>query len=62
MGIIITDQSGLADATTYYFKVNSVEYSITTGVSPTYQDVIDLIDAALDSAGFGAKTYGTPPP
>jgi len=56
-----TDQSGLADSTTYYFKVNSVEYDITTSVSPTYQDVANLMDTALDSAGFSAVIVGTAP-
>ena len=55
MGIIATDPSGLADTTTYYFKVNGVEYDITTGSSSTYVDVAALIDTALDGAGFGAK-------
>lgn len=52
MGIDSTLQSGLSDATTYYFKVNDVEYSITTGTGPTFQDVANLLDTALDAAGF----------
>jgi len=55
VGITATEPSGLADSTTYYFKVDSVEYDITTDVSPTYEDVATLIDTALDGAGFGAK-------
>lgn len=55
MGIVATDPSGLADTTTYYFKVNGTEYDITTGASPTYEDVANLIDVAISGAGFGAK-------
>jgi len=42
-----TDFSGLFDHTTYYFKVNSIEYSITTDSAPTFQDVANLINSAL---------------
>jgi hypothetical protein len=60
-GIIATDPSGLANSTTYYFKVNNVQYSIITGVSPTFQDVANLMDVALDSAGFSVTIVGTAP-
>ena len=60
MGIISTDLSGLADSTTYYFKVNDVEYNITTGVSPTFADVASLVDATLDAAGFSAYLVEDP--
>jgi hypothetical protein len=55
VGIIATDPSGLSDSTTYYFKVNGVEYDITTGTSPTFEDVAGLLHTALNGAGFGAK-------
>lgn len=60
MGIISTDHSGLADSTTYYFKVNGVEYDITTGTSPTFADVTNLVDAAIDPAGLKAYLVQDP--
>ena len=57
-----TDLSGLSASTTYYFKVNTVEYSITTGGSPpTYAEVAGLMDAELISAGFRSIIVGTAP-
>lgn len=57
-----TDPSGLSASTTYYFKVNTVEYSITTGGSPpTYAEVANLMDAEITSAGFRAIIVGTAP-
>jgi hypothetical protein len=57
-----TDPSGLATTTTYYFKVNGVEYSILTGgTAPSFQDVADLIDTAISSAGFECKIVGDAP-
>jgi len=61
MGIIATDPSGLADSTTYYFKVNDVEYSITTSTGPTFQDVASLMDTALSGAGFDVFVVGVIP-
>jgi len=54
-----TDPSGLLAATIYYFKVNSVEYHIVTGAAaPEYQEVADLMDAALDGHGFSTVIAG----
>lgn len=56
MGIIATDDSGLPPTDTYYFKINGVEYDITTFEGTyTYEDVADLINTAISGAGFGAK-------
>lgn len=60
MGINASDFSGLADSTTYYFKVDGVEYSIETGSAPTYQDVANLVNAALYSANYTAVIVGDP--
>lgn len=46
------DASGLSGATTYYFKVNSIEYNITTVAALTHGDITTLVDAAIDSAGL----------
>jgi len=60
--MIATDPSGLQVTTTYYFKVNTVEYSILTGSpAPTFQEVADLMDAALTAASFSAVIIGTAP-
>lgn len=57
-----TDPSGLSTSTTYYFQVNSVEYSITTGsTTPTYEDVAQLMDSELQSVGFRAVIVGSAP-
>jgi hypothetical protein len=61
MGIIGTDFSGLANSTTYYFKINGTEYNITTGTGvlpyPSYQDVANLIEAVV-SPTFTCLLYG----
>jgi hypothetical protein len=58
MGINASDFSGLADSTTYYFKMNAVEFNITTGSAPTYQDVCTLVNAAIVPSGYSAFLVG----
>jgi len=58
MGINASDFSGLANSTTYYFKLDGYEYSITTGTSPTYQDVCTLVNAAITADGYSAFLVG----
>lgn len=43
--------TGLSATTQYYFKVDGVEYNITTGASVLYNDVIPLMNAQVRSAG-----------
>jgi hypothetical protein len=59
MGINASDFSGLADSTTYYFKVDGVEFSVETGTAPTYEDVANLVNAALYSANYTAAIVGS---
>jgi hypothetical protein len=47
--------SGLEANTTYYFKVNSVEYRIQTAASLTINDITILINLAIADAGFSAE-------
>lgn len=56
-----TDLSGLSDSTTYYFYVNNTEYSITTGTSPTYEDVNNLMNNAISGNGYESIIVGTSP-
>jgi len=57
-----TAPSGLQITTTYYFKVNTVEYNILTGdPAPTFQEVADLMDTALSSAEFSTVISGDVP-
>ena len=54
-GKFLSSATGLSNSTTYYFKVGldgatAVEFSITTVSATTYDDVIDLINAA--AVGF----------
>lgn len=57
-----TDPSGLQVTTTYYFKVNTVEYSILTGdPAPTFQEVADLMDTAVTGASFSVVIVGDAP-
>lgn len=56
-----TNPSGLANSTIYYFKVNGIEYSITTGVNPTYQDVASLMQSALEEDGYTVAVVGSAP-
>ena len=51
-----TTTSGLADSTQYYFKVNNIEYSITTITDTTHTDIAALIDTAIDTVDI-ACTY-----
>lgn len=54
-GLVIesTDDTGLLPNTIYYFKVNNIQYSITTGSGVvTYADLVTLMDASLNTAGF----------
>ena len=51
--------SGLNPSTTYYFKINGTEHSIITGSGTvTYQNVVDLMNAAV-GPNFFATTEGT---
>lgn len=54
MNIISTDDSGLTNDTSYTFKINDTEYTITTGAVGviTYADVVNLMDAEVDADGF----------
>lgn len=56
LNITDTDPSGLADNTEYHFKVNGIDYAITTSTSPTYSDVIGLMNAQL--TGFTVSSIG----
>jgi hypothetical protein len=56
-----TDLSGLSDSTTYYFYLNETEYSITTGTSPTYEDVNNLIHSAISGDGYESVIVGVTP-
>lgn len=58
MNIISGDPSGLSDATAYSFTLNEKEYIITTSTSPTYADVVALMDTELDTDGFDAIISG----
>jgi hypothetical protein len=60
LGVSGGDDSGLAASTTYYINVNGTQYSITTGATTpiTYNDVVGLLDAALDADDF-ACTFET---
>lgn len=64
MGIVGTNYSGLANSTTYYFKINGTEYSILTGSGilpyPTYQDVANLIEVEV-SPSYACVLYGPDP-
>jgi hypothetical protein len=47
-----TDPSGLSASTSYYFKINGTQYSIKTATLLTFQDIVDLMDAAVTDSGF----------
>ncbi len=57
MGIISTDSAFKTEgATTYYFKINDVEYNVESFEGSTsYAELTTLIDTAISGAGFGAK-------
>jgi len=46
------DASGLSSTTTYYFIINTVEYSITTAAALLHGDIASLINTALSGQGF----------
>lgn len=42
-----TDPSGLTDSSVYQFRINGTLYSITTGTSDTYSDVVSLVNTEI---------------
>lgn len=56
-----TDLAGLTNGVTYYFFLNSVEYSITAGTNETYETVSTLINNAVSGDGYESVIVGTAP-
>ncbi len=52
---LAADSSGLVNSTTYYFKVNDVQYNIEAGPTLTNTGVATEIDAALEAAGISCS-------
>lgn len=53
--------SGLEDNEKFWFSVNGTQYSVSTGLGTTYDQLRSSLDTVLDSAGFTVTTEGASP-